>query len=86
MIYATDTMFPQTIRTNFTLYAFGVSTNLMETTIRIEGLENALKSIVFRNLFNTISSKQFFERIFQVPENYFDILKVINENVMLSEI
>ena len=49
----------------------------METTLRIEGLENVLKDLALNNFM----TRSFFENLFQSSDKYLDLFDAINEKV-----
>lgn len=78
VIYVSDRSFiPRSIRINATLHMFGMSVNFADITLRTEGLEDILKSV----LIDRLTSEQLLKRLMSQPEEIIDIVKSIADKV-----
>lgn len=81
VIYVSDRSFiPRSVRFNVTLHLFGMSVNFADVTLRTEGLEDILKSV----LVDKLTSEQLLKRMMSNPEQLIDIVKAIADKVSFS--
>jgi hypothetical protein len=79
VIYASKSWIPRSIRFNVTIHAFGMSTNFIDVTLRLQGLTDVLKGI----LVDKITSDEFLRQIAENPDSLADILQSLADKVML---
>jgi hypothetical protein len=77
VIYTTKTHIPRSVRFNMTLNLFGMSVNFLDVTVRVEGMDDILKSLIVDKL----TSEKLLKKIMEKPEQLLDILKVLAAKV-----
>ena len=77
VIYTPKTFIPRSIKLNVTTHMFGMSVNVMEANIRLEGLDEILKA----SIIDKLKSEKFMKRIMQKPEQLIDILNIVADKV-----
>ena len=77
VLFTSKTFIPRSIRINATIHVFGMSVNVMDATLRLEGLDELLKAI----LVDKLSSEQLLKRILDQPEKLADLLKIVADKV-----
>lgn len=83
VIYVSDKSFiPRSIRLNATFHMFGMSINFADITLRTEGLEDVLKSV----LIDKLTSEQLLKRLMSQPEQIIDIVQAIADKVFFTTI
>jgi hypothetical protein len=80
VIYTTKTHIPRSVRFNMTLNLFGMSINFLDVTVRVEGMDDILKSLIVDKL----TSEKLLKKIMEKPEQLLDILKVVAAKVRLK--
>jgi hypothetical protein len=78
VIYASKSWIPRSIRLNVTIHAFGMSTNLVDVTLRLQGLTDVLKGV----LVDKITSDEFLRQIAENPDSLADILQSLADKVI----
>jgi hypothetical protein len=78
VIYTSKTFIPRSMRFNVTMHMFGMSINVIEATIRFEGLDEILKA----SLIDKLKSEKFLKRVMQQPEQLIELLNIVKEKLM----